>query len=128
MENNILLKLIRIKLNDDLKKPILTSKERALMIKEYVTISNKSYRALEVELGISAGTISQYVKLSSSSASCVKEMRGEDEFNFYSVIDKISNFLDKNKNINITLEQQVKIKKLVLKLLRVANIKVSERT
>jgi len=122
MNNNTKIKLIERTILDDVKKPQLSAREKADLIKDYRELTNKTYSDMEKHLGLSAGCISQYIQLTSTDYNTVNEMRTKEnigKFNFYNAINQIYLYTSKEKDIPLTRLQKERIKVLILRFRKI---------
>ena len=122
MNNNTKIKLIERTILDDVKKPQLSAREKADLIKDYRELTNKTYSDMEKHLGLSAGCIAQYIQLTSTDYKTVNEMRTKEnigKFNFYNAINQMYSYTSKEKDIPLTRLQKERIKVLILRFRKI---------
>ena len=122
MNNNTKIKLIERTILDDVKKPQLSAREKADLIKDYRELTNKTYSDMEKHLGLSAGCIAQYIQLTSTDYNTVNEMRTKEnigKFNFYNAINQIYAYTSKSQDIPLTRLQKERIKVLILRFRKI---------
>jgi len=104
MDNETIIKLTKRVLIEDLKKPELTSKEKADLIYSYKKASNKSVEELEKEIGLSKGRISQYcnfaeaVDKNTTNSQNLNQFLKDGKFGVYEWINNGYTHLIKMKN------------------------------
>ena len=104
MDDETIIKLTKRVLIEDLKKPELTSKEKADLIYSYKKASNKSVEELEKEIGLSKGRISQYcnfaeaVDKNTTNSQNLNQFLKDGKFGVYEWINNGYTHLIKMKN------------------------------
>ena len=123
MEDGTIIKLTKRVLIEDLKKPELTSRERADLIFSYRKSSGEKVEDLAKELGISPTRISQYCSFADAAekditkCETLNQFLKENKFGLYQWIEEGYRNLTKIKKTPIlTQEQKRKCKILSAKL------------
>ena len=117
MNNELIVKLGMDKLTDDLKKSVLTPKEKAELIKDIKQITGMKHEEIGATIGVSAGKISEYLQLQRTSYSSITDMKRHSyNVNFYKMIEEMSRYAFKHKDIPLNTQQKTRIKILIERL------------
>lgn len=122
MDKDTKIKIIERTIIDDTKKPQLTAREKADMIKEYKDLTNKTNEQMENDIGLSAGCISQYIQLTETEYKSVNEMRRKEnigKFDFYEWINNGYKYTVNAKDIPLDKIKKDRIRILILRLRKI---------
>jgi len=103
MEDSTIIKITENMLIDDLKKRVLTSKERAELISKYKEITGKDIDTIAAEIGLSPGRVSQYLTFKKNGEGCetISEYLKNSKFSVYDWITDGHRYLVRLKDVRL---------------------------